>query len=132
MTMASRDSDHPVTGLLTAVINEVTHLLRTEFRLARAEVGEKVGQASHAGMLIGIGAVLALPGLVILALAIVRWLAIAGVPEEWGLTIVAVVVLAIGAGLAIAGVNSLKGSSLVPQRTIDQVRADFSVAKEQV
>ena len=28
------------------------------------------------------------------------------------------------------GINALKASSLVPERTIDQVRADFSIAKE--
>jgi hypothetical protein len=129
--MANKDTDHPVTSLFTSVINEITHLLQTEFRLARAEVSEKVGQLSNGGMMIGAGAVLILPGLVVLLFAIARWLAIAGIPEEWGLLLVAVVVLAVGAGLAVAGINALKASSLVPDRTIDQVRADFSIAKEQ-
>jgi hypothetical protein len=30
------------------------------------------------------------------------------------------------------GINNLKGSALVPRRTIEQVRADLSIAKEQV
>ena len=130
--MSTRDTEHPVTSLLTTVVGEITHLLQTELRLARAEVREKITQLSNGGMMIGAGAVLILPGLVILLLAVVRWLVIAGLPEEWGLTLVAVLVLAIGAGLAIAGINALKASSLVPERTIDQVRADFSIAKEQV
>lgn len=130
--MATRDHDHPVTSLLTAVVNEITHLLQTEFRLARAEIKEKITQFSNGGMLIGIGAVLILPGLVVLFFAVARWLAIAGMPEEWALLLVAAVVLIAGIGLAIAGVNAIKASSLVPERTIDQVRADFSIAKEQV
>jgi uncharacterized membrane protein YqjE len=129
--MANKDTDHPVTALLTSVINEITHLLQTEFRLARAEVSEKVGQLSNGAVLIGAGAVLILPGLVVLLFAIVRWLAIAGIAEEWGLLLVAAVVLVAGAAFAFAGLNALKASSLVPERTIDQVRADFSIAKEQ-
>jgi len=130
--MANKDTDHPVTALFTSVINEITHLLQTEFRLARAEVNEKVGQLSNGAVMIGAGAVLILPGLVVLFFAIARWLAIAGMPEEWGLLLVAAVVLVVGAALAFAGINALKASSLVPERTIDQVRADFSIAKEQV
>jgi len=130
--MATRDTDHPVTALIASVINEVTHLMQTEFRLARTEVSEKIGQLSNGGMLLGIGAVVALPGLVVLFLAVVRWLVIAGMAEEWALTLVALVALVAGAGLVMAGINAIKGSSLVPERTIDQVRADFSVAKEQV
>ena len=44
----------------------------------------------------------------------------------------ALVVLAIGAGLAIAGIKAIKGASLIPERTIEQVRADFSIAKDSV
>jgi len=130
--MATRDTDHPVTSLIASVINEITHLLQTEFRLARAEVKEKVAQFSSGGAMIGAGAVLLLPGLVIFCFAIVRWLVIAGMAEEWALLLVAAIVLIAGAGLLIAGVNAIKASSLVPERTIDQVRADFSIAKEQV
>jgi hypothetical protein len=130
--MATRDADHPVTSLITSVINEITHLLQTEFRLARAEVKEKIAQLSNGAIMIAAGAVLILPGLVVLAFAISRWLAIAGMPEEWALLLVAAVILVIGIGLAVAGINALKSSSLVPERTIDQVRADLSIAKEQV
>jgi hypothetical protein len=42
------------------------------------------------------------------------------------------VVVLVGLGLAFAGARRFKGSALVPRRTIDQVRADFSIAKEQV
>jgi hypothetical protein len=38
----------------------------------------------------------------------------------------------VGVALLMKGINNLKGSALVPQRTIQQVRADVSLAKEQV
>ncbi len=128
--MATRDQDHPVTSLITSVINEITHLLQTEFRLARTEVKEKVAQLSSGGILLGAGALILLPGLTLLGFAIVYWLAVAGLSMEWAFTAVAVVVLLIGGGLLMAGINALRASSLIPERTIDQVRADFSIAKE--
>jgi Putative Actinobacterial Holin-X, holin superfamily III len=48
------------------------------------------------------------------------------------LLIVAVVALAIGAILAMAGANRMRASSLVPKRTLEQMRQDYVVAKEQV
>jgi len=122
---------HPVTSVLTAVVSEVAYLLQTELRLARAEISEKLSQYINGAVLLGSAVALVLPGLVVLLLAIARWLAIAGMPEEWGLLLIGVVVIAIGAGLAFAGINALKVSP-VPERTLEQVRADFSVAKEQV
>ena len=130
--MATTDRvHHPVTSILTAVVSEVAYLIQTELRLARAELGEKFSQYINGGILLGAAVALVLPGLVVLLLAIARWLAIAGLPEEWGLLLVGLVVIAIGAGLAFAGVKALKVSP-VPERTLEQVRADFSIAKEQV
>jgi len=130
--MATKEQvHHPVTSVLTAVVSEVAYLLQTELRLARAEISEKLGQYINGGVLLGAAVALVLPGLVVLLLGIARWLAIAGLPEEWGLLLIGVVVIAIGAGLASAGINALKVSP-VPERTLEQVRADFSVAKEQV
>jgi hypothetical protein len=130
--MAIRDSSRPVTSVMTAVVSEVAYLLQTELRLARTEIKEKLARLSNGGTFLGAAAALLISGLVILFLAAARWLAIAGVPEEWGLLLIAVVVLAAGAGLAMAGINALKSASLVPERTLEQVRADFSIAKEQV
>jgi len=129
--MATQDRVHPVTSVLTAVVSEVAYLLQTELRLARAELAEKFNQYINGGVLLGAAIAVALPGLVVFLLGIARWLAVAGMPEQWALLLVGVVVIAIGAGLAFAGIKALKVSP-VPERTLEQVRADFSVAKEQV
>ena len=130
--MVTRDSTRPLTSVLTQVISEVAYLLQTEIRLARAEIGEKLGHAASGGILIGIGAALVLPGIFVLLLAAVRWLSIAGLPEHWGLLLVGGAVVAVGVGLAVKGANNIKGSALVPERFVEQMRADFAVAKEQV
>ncbi len=130
--MATKDSNRPLASVLTEVVSELAYLLQTEIRLAKAEIGEKLSRAVNGGTLIGIAAILLLAGLFVLLLAAVRWLEIAGLPTQWGLLLVGGVVVAIGVGLALKGANNLKGSALIPERTIKQVRADFSVAKEQV
>ena len=130
--MAAHDSTRPLASLFTDLISEVTQLFQAEIRLVRAEMNEKVSRVANSSALIGAGAVVMLPAVFVLLLAIVRWLEVAGMPEQWGLLIVGVGFAALGAILLMKGINNLKGSALVPQRTIEQVQADFSVAREHV
>jgi hypothetical protein len=130
--MAMHESTRPLTSLFTDTVAEVTHLFQTEIRLVRAELNEKLSRAANSGVLIAAGGVVMIPAVFILLLAIVRWLAVAGLPEQWGLTLVGLAVAGAGAGLLMKGINNLKGSALVPRRSIEQVRADLSMAKEQV
>jgi hypothetical protein len=130
--MALHESTRPLTSLFTDTVAELTNLFQTEIRLVRAEINEKLSKVANSGVLIGAGAIALLPAVFILLLAIVRWLAAAGLAEQWGLTLVGLVVAALGVVLLMKGIKNLKGSALVPRRTIEQVRADISVAKEQV
>ena len=130
--MAMHESTRPLTSLFTDTVAEVTHLFQTEIRLVRAELNEKLSRAANSGVLIAAGGIVMIPAVFILLLAIVRWLAVAGLPEQWGLLLVGLAVAGAGAGLLMKGINNLKGSALVPRRSIEQVRADLSMAKEQV
>jgi uncharacterized membrane protein YqjE len=130
--MPIRETTHPLTSAITRAVSDIAYLLQTEIRLARTELSEKLGKVANGGILIGAGAVLALAGLIVLLLAIVQWLAIAGLPLEWSLLLVGAVVLVLGAVLLMKGTNNMKGSALVPHRTIDQLKADLSIVKEQM
>jgi uncharacterized membrane protein YqjE len=130
--MPLRETTHPLTSAITRAVSDIAYLLQTEIRLARTELSEKLGKIASGGILIGAGAVLALAGLIVLLLAIVQWLAIAGLPLEWSLLLVGAVVLVLGAALLMKGTNNMKGSALVPHRTIDQLKADLSIVKEQM
>jgi uncharacterized membrane protein YqjE len=129
--MATRDTTHPITALLARVGSEIAYLLQTEIRLAKTELSEKLGRIAGAGIKIGAGGVLVLAGLIVLLLAIVQWLAVAGLPYEWGLLIVGGAVLVAGVVLLMSGSRDMKGSALVPQRTLDQLKADLSIMKDQ-
>src|SRR5437763_11669686 len=115
--MATRDSSRPLASVMTQVVSDLAFLLQTEFRLARAEVGEKMSQAANGAMFLGIAAVLSLAGLFVLLLAAVRWLEIAGMPDQWGYLLVGGVTLGGGVLFAIKGGNSCQESTLHHDRT---------------
>jgi hypothetical protein len=130
--MPIREMTRPLVSVMTHVASDLAYLVQTEFRLARAEMSEKLSAVTNAGTYLAIGGVIALTGLIALVFDIASWLVVAGMPYEWALLLVAVVVLAIGGGLVMFGVNMLKGTALVPNRTLEQVREDYAVAKEHV
>src|SRR5438874_11891383 len=111
MKMATRDSSRPLASVMTQVVSDLAFLLQTEFRLARAEVGEKMSQAANGAMSLGIAGVLSLGGLLVLLLAAVRWLEVAGRPDRSGYIPVGGVALAAGGLLAVLGVNCFKACS---------------------
>ncbi len=130
--MATRETSRPIVSLMTHVASDLAYLVQTEFRLARAEMGEKLSSASSAGVYLALGGVVALGGFIALLFDIAHWIAAAGLSYEWSLLIVALVALAIGAAVAMAGMARLRGSAFVPNRTLEQVREDYVVAKEHV
>ena len=60
--MATRETTRPIVSLMTHVASDLAYLVQTEFRLARAEIGEKLSMASNAGAYLGAGGVIALAG----------------------------------------------------------------------
>jgi hypothetical protein len=63
-------------------------------------------------------------------LAAVKWLEIAGLSQEWGLLLIGGIAVIIGIALALVGASRFRAPALTPDRTISQLRADISVAKE--
>jgi uncharacterized membrane protein YqjE len=130
--MPIRETTRPIASVVTHVASDLAYLVQTEFRLARAELGEKLSAASNAGVYLALGGVIALAGLIVLLFDIAHWITVAGLAYPWSLLIVAAVTLALGAVLAMAGAAKLKGSALAPKRTLRQVREDYVVTKEHV
>jgi uncharacterized membrane protein YqjE len=130
--MPARETSRPIMSLMTEVASDLAYLVQTEVRLARTEMGEKVAAMSGAGVWLGLGAGLALAGLIVLLFDVARWITVAGLPAEWSLLIVAVVTLVLGGIFASVGVNRMKASALVPNRTLGQMREDYVTAKEHV
>jgi hypothetical protein len=123
--------DRSFKELFADLTNSISTLFRKEIELARAEASEKVGQAGFAIGSIAGGAVLALAALIILLQALVIALTELGLEPALSALIVGGVVAIIAFILIYKGMKDLKGSSLAPTRTVDSLRRDAHMIKEQ-
>ena len=124
--------DRSLKDLFADLSSNITTLFRKEIQLVRAETSEKVTQAGVAMGSIAGGAILALAALIVLLQAVVIGLTHAGIPAGWASLIVGVVVAVIAYVLIHKGTSDLKASHLAPTRTVDSLKRDAQVAKEQV
>jgi len=118
--------------LLSTLVTQMSTLFRQEIRLARTETSENITRMTNGGMMLAVAAVVILPGLVLFLEAIAAMLVAGGMEPRWSLLVVSVVTLAVGAILVFVGLGRLNAASLMPDRTIEQVRRDASTVKEQV
>ena len=121
-----------VPELFTDLIAQVTSLFRTETRLARAEINEKIAQAGGGVAMIVGGAVLLIPALAILLQAAVAALIEQGFESAIAALIVGGAAFLLGLVVALIGVNQLRVKKLTPQKTIEQLQSDAAVARNQV
>ena len=123
--------DRSLKDLLSDLPTSLTTLVRKEIQLARAETSEKVTQSMVAVGAIAAGGILALSALIVLLQALVIAIAELGVPPALASLIVGLVVAVIAYVLIHKGTNDLKATNLAPDRTIDSLRRDAQVIKEQ-
>ena len=130
--MAEERNGQSLPDLFSDVLNQVTNLFRTELRLAKAELGEKVGDmASSAGMIIA-GAVLLVGAMLLLLQGLVLALVALGLAPIWATFAIAVLVGLIGYFVVRKGLSNLSVQHLTPERTLHSLNRDAAVAKEQV
>jgi uncharacterized membrane protein len=124
-------ADRPLTGLLTELAQETTTLVRKEVELAKAEVSEKVTQATSGAVSLAAGGMVAFAGVLFLLLALTFFLAT--MMEPWlAALIVGGVVTVIGIILVSMGKSKLSARNLQPNRTIATLQDDKRWAKEQL
>jgi uncharacterized membrane protein YqjE len=120
-----------VAGTAFDIFKEFLRLVATEFRLLRAELGEKAG-------IIGLGIGLAAGGaLLLIAAVVLLFVAVIGALLEYGfgLTVATLIVFAAvlitGGGCLWFGIHQLRAENLMPNKTIAQVQKDFeSISSE--
>ena len=123
--------DRSLKTLLGDLSGSLTTLFRKEIQLARAETSEKINQSMVAIGAIAGGGILALAALIVLLQALVIAITEMGVPPALSALIVGVVVAAIAYLMIHKGTTDLKAGSLAPSRTMDSLRQDAQLAKEQ-
>ena len=119
-----------VPDLLADVLREATELFRTEGRLIRAELSDKLSQIQLAGGSLVAGAICLLVSLIILAGALVTAIA-KYMDPAWAALLVGIIIAVVGVVLLAAGKKSLEAVNLAPERTLGQLQKDGQLAKEQ-
>jgi Putative Actinobacterial Holin-X, holin superfamily III len=129
--MQYTDDNRSLKELFGDLTHSFTNLFRKEIELARAETSEKISQAGVAAGSIAAGGILALAALIVLLQALVIALTELGLEPALASLIVGGVVAIIAFALIYKGINDLKGSSLAPTRTVESLRQDAHMVKEQ-
>jgi uncharacterized membrane protein YqjE len=121
-----------IPNLFADVLSQATNLFRTEVRLAKAELSEKVSASVRALAYVVAGAVLLIGALYLFLLWLVELLVRFGMPEHWATLLVAVVAAVGGFVVMRMGMSDLTASNIVPSRTVHSLEKDAEVAKETV
>jgi hypothetical protein len=125
-------SNRSVPDLFSDAIAQLAKLVGNEFELARIELSEKAGQAGRAAGMIGAGAVILIPALMLLLFAVSAALIRSGVSEPLAYLLVGLGAALLSAVLIAVGMSRLSGDALKPTVTLDQVQRDKVAAKEMV
>ena len=123
-----------MTGAERALRRSLVQRLEPVSQRDRAGAGrgvEKISQAGVAAGSIAAGGILALAALIVLLQALVIALTELGLAPAWSSLIVGGAVAIIAFALIYKGINDLKGSNLAPRRTVESLRQDAHMVKEQ-
>ncbi|MGE5568234.1 MAG: phage holin family protein [Rhodospirillales bacterium] len=114
--------------LIKDAVNSIQGIIRSEIRLANAEMKEKAGKASKAGIVLAAGGALALYAFGFLLVTIYQALILA-IPA-WLSALIIFAVLAIAGGIMLsAGRNRLKQIKPQPEMTMESVKEDMEWVK---
>jgi hypothetical protein len=128
----SSPSNRSIPDLVSDAFAQLAKLVGNEFDLARAELADKASQVGRAAALIGAGAVILMPALVLLLFAVAAALIRSGLSEPVSYLIAGAGAAAVSGALIATGLNRLSGDALKPSVTLDQVQRDKVAVKEMV
>jgi len=128
---ARQRDDRSLGELFSELSSETTTLVREEINLAKAELTEKATEVGKDVGFLAVGGAVLYAGLLAFIAACI--IALNLIVHLWWLSaaIIAVVVLGIGYFLVRRGLDALRQTSLAPTRTIDTLKGDAAMLKEQ-
>jgi Putative Actinobacterial Holin-X, holin superfamily III len=118
--------------LLSDAVSQLAKLVGNEFELARAELSEKASQVGRAVAMIGAGAVILMPALVLLLFAVSAALIRGGLSEPIAYLLTGAGAALVSAALIGIGLSRLSGDAVKPSMTLEQVQRDKIAAREMV
>ena len=128
MTDMTRDPRSFV-RLLADASEQFSRLLRSEIKVVRAELAEKVGEVATGLAALVLAAVLLVPTLVLLLMALASWFIELGLRASLAYLAAAGVGLIVCGGLALFGKSRLALDALKPRRTAREIAHDTDALK---
>ena len=119
-----------VATLATVAFAQTADLLQTEFRLARAELAEKMSAICSSLIMLLLGAIFLIVGLSMILQALASALIEAGLSPPAALLLVAGGAAVLGLVLFLVGQKRLNHSELAPNRTLNSLSRDSRMVKE--
>ena len=116
--------------IIKNIVANIQEIIRSEFRLARAEMSEKAKRASRAGMMLAAGAIAGLYAAAFALVSIYKLLSYLLWPWVSAL-LIAVVLGSVAGGLLYAGRKRLQLVNPVPEQTVETVKEDVEWLKRQ-
>jgi high-affinity Fe2+/Pb2+ permease len=129
--MSTPQIQRTVSELLGNIVDNIQQIIRSEFRLAKAELQEKASRASKPATTLGAGFLLGLYGLGFLLLAAVYALSMVMAAGLAALIVGGVLAL-VSVGLITSGTKRLKALNPAPERTIQTLEENVQWAKDQI
>lgn len=129
--MTSR-TERSIPELFSDALGQLAKLIGNEFDLAKAELSAKAGQLGRGAAMIGAGAVIMIPALVVLLFAAAAALMHAGLSDPVAYLLTGGAAALLAAALIGIGISRMSGEALKPSMTIDQIQQDKAAAREMV
>lgn len=120
--------ERPVTEVFKDIISNVQEMVRSEVRLARAEMSQGVAKTARAGAMLAAGAVLGAIAGVFLLVCLAQLLGL--VMPAWAATLLVAVVVGI-AGFALISSGKSRLRVPTPDKTIENVKENVEWMKNQ-
>jgi hypothetical protein len=128
--MALAEDVREISRLVGDSVEQLGKLVRNEAQLAQAELSQKVAQAGVGAAYIAGAAMLAVPVLVLLLIALALWLTQMDINAALAHLIAAGVGVVASVVLAMIGKSYFTPENLTPRVTLRQVEKDVAAAKE--
>jgi uncharacterized membrane protein YqjE len=121
-----------LTSLIASAISQSNDLVQAEFRLARAEISEKLAATRSGLAFMAIAAVLLIASLGLLLQALASLLIANGVSPPLATVIVGGAIALLGIALFLIGQRRLSPRQLAPKRTLRSLAQDKRVVEDAV
>jgi hypothetical protein len=128
--MALSDDFNAIPKLFGDAVEQLGKLVQNEAQLARAEVSQKITQAGIGAAYVAGAAILCIPVLVVLLIALAIWFTQLGLSPALAHLASALFGAVVSGVLAAIGLTYFKTENLKPKVTLQQVQRDVTTAKE--